>query len=362
MPDSLKPLKIGAVTVDLPVVLAALAGYTDISYRLVCRGLGAPYCATGAMLDTHLLHHGKLRQLLTRVHPDDHPLAGQLMGREPGVMAAAAAVIAEADYDVIDLNFACPVKKVLARGRGGDLMRHPDIALEIVKAVRDAVPHKPVTVKLRRSFRDADRGDEDFWDIANGAFEAGVAAICVHARSVEQKYQGRADWDFLSRVKRAFPDRTIIGSGDVLAAGDALRMIRETGVDGASAARGAIGNPWFFRQARDIAAGRGPFQPSLAEQRELIGRHFALTPGDLRPRPRRQEDAEFRDSLFPPSPSPRPGQKGRRRRDDGKSLARLSGCPLSGVRPRRPERPRPKSKSARRVPRWLDMFRCNQDI
>jgi tRNA-dihydrouridine synthase B len=273
----IKPLRIGDVTIDLPVVLAALAGYTDISYRLVCRGLGAPYCATGAMLDTHLLHHGKLRQLLTRVHPEDHPLAGQLMGREPGIMAAAAAVIAEADYDVIDLNFACPVKKVLARGRGGYLMSQPDTALAIVKAVRDAVPHKPVTVKLRRTFRDAGRGEADFWDVAKGAFELGVAAVCVHARSVEQKYQGRADWGFLSRVKQAFPDGTVIGSGDVLTAGDAWRMIRETGVDGASAARGAIGNPWFFRQARDIAARRLPFQPSLGDQRELISRHFELT-------------------------------------------------------------------------------------
>jgi tRNA-dihydrouridine synthase B len=277
MPDSLKPLTIGALELDLPVVLAALAGYTDISYRLVCRGLGAPYCATGAMLDTHLLHHGKLRQLLTRVHPDDHPLAGQLMGREPGVMAEAAAVIAEADYDVIDLNFACPVKKVLARGRGGYLMSSPDTALEIVRAVRDAVPHKPVTVKLRRSFRDAEAGEEDFWRIAHGAFEAGAAAICVHARSVEQKYQGQADWGFLARVKSAFPDRTVIGSGDVQNAEGALRMIRETGVDGASAARGAIGNPWFFRQARDVAAGRPPFLPSLGDQRELISRHFDLT-------------------------------------------------------------------------------------
>jgi len=277
MPETLKPLKIGTLTIDLPVVLAALAGYTDISYRLVCRGLGAPYCATGAMLDTHLLHHGKLRQLLTQVHPQDHPLAGQLMGREPRVMAAAAAVLAAADYDVIDLNFACPVKKVLARGRGGYLMSHPDIALEIVRAVREAVPDKPVTVKLRRSFRDADRTEDDFWEIARGAFEAGAAAICVHARSVEQKYQGRADWEFLTRVKRAFPDRTVIGSGDVLTAEDALRMIRETGVDGVSAARGAIGNPWFFRQARDVADGRPPRRPTLADQRRLISRHYDLT-------------------------------------------------------------------------------------
>jgi tRNA-dihydrouridine synthase B len=277
MPDSFKPLNIGPITLDFPVVLAALAGYTDVSYRLICRGLSAPFCATGAMLDTHLLHEGKLRQKLASVHEEDHPIAGQLIGREPGVMAAAASVLRDAGFDVIDLNFACPVKKVLARGRGGYLMSQPGLALDIVKAVLDAVPEKPVTIKLRRSFRDADRGEEDFWRIANGAMEAGVAAICAHARSVEQKYQGRADWGFLTRVKRAFPDQTIIGSGDVLAAEDALRMIRETEVDGASAARGAIGNPWLFRQARDIAAGRAPFQPSLDDQRELISRHFELT-------------------------------------------------------------------------------------
>ncbi len=275
--DTLKPLRIGAITVDFPVVLAPLAGYTDISYRLICRELSAPFCATGAMLDTHLPHEGKLREQLTRVHPADHPLAGQLIGRDPEVMAAAAAVLRDAAYDVIDLNFACPVKKVLARGRGGYLLNHPDTALDIIRAVRKAVPDKPVTVKLRRAFRDADRTEEDFWRILSGAFEAGVAAVCVHARSVEQKYQGRADWAFLARVKRAFPERTIVGSGDVIVAEDALRMIRNTGVDGATAARGAIGNPWFFRQARDLAAGRPPFQPTLADQRELIRRHFELT-------------------------------------------------------------------------------------
>ncbi|OGD22071.1 MAG: hypothetical protein A2W03_05435 [Candidatus Aminicenantes bacterium RBG_16_63_16] len=277
MTDCLKPLRIGGITVDFPVVLAPLAGYSDLSYRLICRGLSAPYCSTEAMLDTHLLHEGKLKQRLSRVDEADHPVAGQLLGCEPAVMAAAAVVIGDAGYDVIDLNFACPVRKVLARGRGGFLMSRPELALDIVKAVLDAVPGKPVTLKLRRSFRDVDQGEEDFWRVAHGAFDAGVTAICVHARSVEQKYRGRADWGFLSRVKRAFPDRTIIGSGDVLTAGDALRMLHETGVDGASAARGAIGNPWFFRQARDIASSRTPFQPSLADQRELLSRHFELT-------------------------------------------------------------------------------------
>lgn len=276
MADKLKSLKIGAITVDFPVVLAPLAGYSDLSYRLICRHLSAPFCTTEAMLDRHVLHEGKLGQRLVRLDDADHPIAGQIMGSEPEVMAAAAAVLLNVGFDAIDLNFACPVRKVLARGRGGYLMSQPGRALDIVKAVLEAVPDRPVTLKLRRSFRESEESSEDFWRIASGAFEAGVAAICVHARTVEQKYRDRADWAFLSRVKRAFPDRTIIGSGDALAAGDALKMIRETGVDGATAARGAIGNPWLFRQARDIADGRAPVQPSLADQRELICRHFRL--------------------------------------------------------------------------------------
>ena len=152
----------------------------------------------------------------------------------------------------------------------------PERALATVRAVVEAVPGRPVTLKLRRAFRNADRTHESFWRIALGAFRAGVSAIAVHARSVEQKYTGRADWEFLAEVKRAFPDRTILGSGDVTNPAEALRMMAETGVDGVLAARGAIGNPWFFSQARDLAAGRPPRQPALDEQREVIDRHYRL--------------------------------------------------------------------------------------
>ena len=155
-------------------------------------------------------------------------------------------------------------------------MAHPERGLDIVKAVLEAVPDRPVTLKLRRAFEEKDMDSQAFWKIAQGAFKAGIAGICVHARSVEQKYRGPADWTFLAWVKREFSDRTIIGSGDVHTAADALRMIGETGVDGVMAARGAIGNPWIFQQARDIAAGREPRPPGIDEQRELISRHFRL--------------------------------------------------------------------------------------
>jgi tRNA-dihydrouridine synthase B len=272
----LKPLRVGPVTVEFPVVLAALAGYTDLSYRLICRSCSAPYTATEAMLDRQVLVEGRLKKRMIWLDPSDHPVAGQIMGSDPETMAQAAVALSGMGFDVVDLNFACPVRKVISRGRGGAMMRQPALALRIVREVVEAVPGRPVTLKLRRAFEEADERREAFWVIARGAFQTGVAAITVHGRSVEQKYRGRADWGFLARVKHEFPERTIIGSGDIHAPADALRMIAETGVDGVAAARGAIGNPWFFEQARDLAAGRPARRPGLDEQRELILRHYQL--------------------------------------------------------------------------------------
>jgi nifR3 family TIM-barrel protein len=270
------PLRIGPIAVDLPVVLAGLAGYSDLPYRLLCRSLGAPYCCTEAMLDRQVLLEGKLRKRLVRLDPADHPVAGQIMGAEPETMAEAGRALDRLGFDVIDLNFACPVRKVVSHKRGGALMNDPDRALAAVRAVVAAVPGRPVTLKLRRAFKDGDRAAEVFWTIARGAFEAGAAAIAVHARTIEQKYTGRADWGFLTSVKRELGDRTVLGSGDIMSPADAVRMLAETGVDGVLAARGAIGNPWFFAQARDLMAGRTPRQPGLDEQRETIYRHYRL--------------------------------------------------------------------------------------
>jgi tRNA-dihydrouridine synthase B len=278
------PLRIGPFALDLPVVLAGLAGYSDLPYRLLCRSLGAPYCFTEAMLDRQVILEGKLRKRLVRLDPADHPVAGQIMGIEPETMADAARALDRLGFDVVDLNFACPVRKVVAHKRGGALMNDPERALATVRAVIAAVPARPVTLKLRRAFKDSDAASETFWRIARGAFEAGVAAIAVHARSVEQKYTGRADWVFLAAVKREFPDQTILGSGDVMRPADALRLLAETGVDGVLAARGAIGNPWFFEQCRDLLAGRPARQPELAEQRETIYRHYHLAAEAYDPR------------------------------------------------------------------------------
>ncbi len=272
----MKPLRLGNLTIGFPVVLAPLAGYSDLPYRTICRSLGAPFATTEVMIDRFLLHESKLRRFILKSDADDHPVGGQFMGSDPDLMTQAARVVRDLGFDVVDLNFACPVRKVVSRKRGGFMMTQPETVLEIVRRVRDAVPDRPLMLKLRRSFALDEPESEAFWTIAEGAFEAGADALCVHARAVAQQYTGRADWNFLSAVKRAFPDRTIIGSGDVSSAAEALRMIAETGVDAAAAARGAIGNPWFFRQARELAAGRPSLPPTLAEQREVLLRHYDL--------------------------------------------------------------------------------------
>lgn len=276
MPESpattLRPLRIGAIEIELPVVLAPLAGYSDLAYRRVCRRLGAGYAATEMMLD-RMLHRPRTQQKrMARTEAADHPVAGQIVGNDPDDMAAAARTLAKMGYDVIDLNFACPVRKALGRRRGGYLMSQPEQAIAVTRAVIAAVD-VPVTLKLRQRFGSADPED-NFWRIAEGAFDAGAAGICAHARSVEQKYSGPADWEFLARVKAHFHEKCVVGSGDVLSPARALEMLRRTGVDGSAAARGVLGNPWFFRQARDLAEGREPHQPSIAEQRAVMLEHL----------------------------------------------------------------------------------------
>jgi len=199
------------------------------------------------------------------------------MGSEPSDFPAAAERLVEAGYDAIDINFGCPVRSAMGGCRGGYHLGQPDVALDIVRTVRSAVPaHLPVTVKMRRGIDDTPASRSAFFRILDGAFDAGVAAITVHGRTVEQKYVGPSSWPFLRDVKAHAGDRTILGSGDLFTADDALRMLAETGVDGVSLARGAIGNPWIFRDCQELAAGRVPTPPTVAEQRAVLEAHRDL--------------------------------------------------------------------------------------
>jgi nifR3 family TIM-barrel protein len=200
------------------------------------------------------------------------------MGAVPEDFPPAAQRLVAAGFDVIDINFGCPVKKVLGRCRGGFLLSQVDTALEIVSRVRDALPpHVPVTVKMRRGLDDTAESRERFFEIFDGAFARGVAAVTVHGRTVQQRYVGPSRWEFLREVKQHAGARTVLGSGDLFTAQACLDMIEQTGVDGVTAARGAIGNPWIFQHARVLAAGQPlPDPPSVLEQRDVIFEHYRL--------------------------------------------------------------------------------------
>jgi nifR3 family TIM-barrel protein len=280
MSVTLSPLSIGPIHLDFPVVQAALSGYSDWPMRMIARRLGAPYTLCEVMLDKFLLElrDRKRTHHFLRVTDQERPVGGQLMGAEPEKFAAASIKLVEAGFDVIDINFGCPVKKVLGRCRGGFHLGQPETALEIIDRVREAVPDAiPVTLKMRRGIDDSDGSLDHFLTIFDGAWQRGIAAITVHGRTVMQRYDGPSNWDFLRMIKQRAGDRVVLGSGDLFTAQACLDMMAATGVDGVTVARGAIGNPWIFAQARALAAGEPlPDPPSLFEQREVIAEHYRL--------------------------------------------------------------------------------------
>src|ERR1043166_7842955 len=272
-------LRIGSLALSLPAVQAALSGYSDRAMRCVARRWGAELAMAEVVLDQLVLLRGKLRERMLEIGPEDHPIGGQLMGAERGEFGRAAAELVAHGYDLVDINFGCPVKKVLGRCRGGYLLTQPPAALDIVKSVLDHVGgRRPVTVKMRRGFDDSTGSARDFFSILDGALELGVASITVHGRTVKQRYEGPSNRDFLARVKRHAGARTILGSGDVFLPEDATATMRETCVDGPWIARGAIGNPFIFREVRELLEGRPlPPPPTIAEQRAAIEEHLELT-------------------------------------------------------------------------------------
>jgi tRNA-dihydrouridine synthase B len=309
-------MRIGHLEFSQPFCQAGLAGYSDRAMRLVARRRGCPYAVTEALLDTIMLNGGEGLRRSIDINDEDHPIAGQIIGSEPDAMARAATILANARYDVVDLNFACPVKKIKNKARGGHMLRDVSRAVSILKSVRDALPaNVPTTVSLRRGFDDSTESVDLFHAIVESAWSYGYSALRVHARTVEQKYLGQSRWEFLRKFKADHPDKTILGSGDVFTAEDAVRMLRETKVDMVWIARGAIGNPWIFQQStsllnsesylplpsgegrgegvlknRDASDSpyaltltlsrreRGPviFPPTIHEQRDALAEHFAI--------------------------------------------------------------------------------------
>ena len=295
---------------DAPFYQAGLAGYSDAAMRIIARRQGCPLCVTEALLDRTLLAGGKgfAKADLGELHDnvpggiEDSPLVGQIMGNDPGEMAAGAVKMieqgkrshkeyrkmvdsgidelrsdGEGTFAAIDINLACPVKKISKKSRGGHWLKEPAGAIHILRAVRQAVPDAiPVTVKMRRSFDDTEEMQANFDYLFDACYDLGCAWVTVHGRTVEQKYLGPSRWDPLKRLVDRNPDRLIFGSGDIWDVNQIFRMIGYTGLTGVSVARGCIGNPWIFRQARTILSGNDPKSPTIAEQREVLEQHFDL--------------------------------------------------------------------------------------
>ncbi|MDR1962419.1 MAG: tRNA-dihydrouridine synthase family protein [Planctomycetaceae bacterium] len=277
------PLCLGRLKIQFPVIQAALSGYSDAPMRKMARRFGAEFTLCEVMLDQFVIAVSKRKSRLYFAESDDHPVGAQLMGNEPEQFVRAAERLIGEGFDLIDLNFACPVKKVLGRGRGGFLLNHPETALKIVEAVRRKMPDSvPLTIKLRKGFDDSCDSRDKFFEILNGSVDLGVCGVTVHGRTVRQRYEGTSDWDFIKSVKRHLCERNrseiaVIGSGDLFTPEICLKRFTESGVDGLALARGTIGNPWLFRDVSALLRGQPkPEPPTLSEQRDVLAEHFRL--------------------------------------------------------------------------------------
>lgn len=265
-------MKIGTVELTSPVLLAPMAGVTDLPFRLLCKEQGVGLVCTEMVSAKALYYHNKGTTELMESRPEERPLQLQLFGSEPELMAEMAAQIENGPWDIFDINMGCPVPKVVKNGDGSALLLDPGKIEAIVTAMTKAVK-KPVTVKIRKGFAE---GEECCIEAALAAQAGGAAAVTVHGRTREQFYSGQADWQAIRHVKEAV-HIPIFGNGDITCAEDAKRMFEETGVDGVAVGRGAKGNPWIFREIRSyLETGVIPDRPTEEEVITMILRHLSL--------------------------------------------------------------------------------------
>lgn len=268
----MKNIKVGDVILQGNLILAPMAGVTDLPFRLLCKEQGADLVYTEMISTKGIYYKNKNTEKLWEIDEQEHPAALQLFGSEPELMADMAEKIEARNFDILDINMGCPVPKVVNNGEGSALMKNPELAGKIVKAVSGRIK-KPVTVKFRKGFNDSMVNAVDF---AKRMEENGALAIAVHGRTREEYYSGKADWEIIARVKEAVTI-PVFASGDIFTVQDAVRCEKETSCDGLMLARGARGNPWLFHQIKTYQqTGILEEKPDLEEVIQMILRHARM--------------------------------------------------------------------------------------
>ena len=265
-------LKIGDVTLEKPVILAPMAGITDVAFRSVCKAMGCGMTTTEMISAKGLYYGDKKTEELLKIDGSEKPVGIQIFGSDPEIMAWAAKYLNDFPHDLLDINMGCPTPKIVKNGDGAALMKNPDLAGRVIRAVVE-VSEKPVTVKIRSGWNDSRINAVEMAKIAEAN---GARAITVHGRTREQFYSGKADWSMICQVKKAI-NIPVIGNGDIFNAIDAVEMMETTGCDGIMVARGVRGRPWIFRDINQLLEGGASIgQISKREMKQTFQKHLRL--------------------------------------------------------------------------------------